>query len=193
MSNVNAPNGFTETRRLDGAAPNFPFMPDRYVSKSNTTVIGKGDVIKSLSTGYIDLAVPTDAPIAGIFKGAVYFDTTAKRQIWSPQWSGVTTAVADPLCQVVTDVNAVFRVRSSGTVITRADVGINATFTGNGAPNAITGISTAAIDQTSLSTTNTLPFRVIGLLQGEDNDNASSYNLIEVALNDADYNQLTGV
>lgn len=195
MANSNAPQGFRPSRLINGAAPNYAFSPgnDRLISSSNTTAIGYGDVIKELSTGYIALALTTDAPIFGIFQGCSYFDTNVGQWQFQKAWTGVTTAAGDPKSHTVADTKQIFEVQSSGAAIVLSNIGLNATFTGNGTPNSITGISIASIDQTTISTTNTLPFRIVGLGQAIGNDNTSSYNTVEVILNDSSFNQLTGI
>lgn len=195
MANTNAPSGFKASRLINGAAPNYAFSPgnDRSISSANTTAIGFGDVITELSTGYIALSLTTDAPIFGIFQGCTYFDTGVGQWQFNRQWPGVTTASAAPKAHTIADTKQIFEVQSSGAAIVLSNIGLNANFTSNGAPNAITGISTASLDQTTISTTNTLPFRIVGLGQAIGNDNTTSYNAVEVILNDSSFNQLTGI
>ena len=189
MSNNNAPFGFSASRRLDGAAPNYATrnFPILY---SNTTAIGRGDAV-ALSGGYVVLAATTTAPVLGVMDGAEWYDTSFKQPIWSPQWTGTATALSGSVyAKIISDVNQVFEVQASGANIPQTAIGLNANFVA-GAVSA-TGLSTESLDSASTSTTNTLPFRIVGLGQRANTDSTASYNLIEVVLNDSSWNQLTG-
>lgn len=194
MSNQNAPYGFRPTRRIDAAAPTYGFT-NRYIAVANTSdLFGQGDVYESINTGYIGIAESNDTLYGGIFWGCTYYDTVAQDWIFSKQFRGGSASPSgDILCNTIADPKVVFQCISDGSAITIADVGANATFAGNGAPNAATGISTAALHQATINTTSTFPFRIIAPSQLVGNDNASSYNTVDVTLNSADQNQLTGV
>ena len=69
MSNTQAPYGFRATRRIDGAAPNYAMMPSRLIAQAYSVAIGQGDVVASLSTGYIALCASTATQAQGIFQG----------------------------------------------------------------------------------------------------------------------------
>lgn len=193
MANTNAPNGFQPTRNLFGSTANYAQNPYQ-IATTNTHTFGFGDVVTLLSTGYIDRSLTTDSPVLGIFLGCTYYDTTTQRTQFQQSWTGVTTASGTITAYVCDDPNVVFTVQNSAaTAITIADVGSNATFTGNAAPNAYSGISTAALDQTTLGTTNTLPFKIVGLSTYAGNDNTSGYNRVEVKLNDPTLKTSTGL
>lgn len=197
MANTYAPNGFQQVNQFEGYAPNYT-LTTRLISKSNTNKIGFGDVVKSLNTGYIDRAVTTDTQVLGVFFGCNYYDTAQQNgfgQQFNRQWTGVTTANADPVAFICQDPTAVFQVQVSGaSPITTSSIGLNINFTGNANPNTI-GISQAAADGTTVSTTSTLPFRVVGLSQqfGINYTSTTANNLIYVRLNSCDANILTGV
>lgn len=192
MVNTNAPFGFRVTRRFDGAPPNYAYR-NLQILNTNTTQIFQGDPVKVLATGYLDLAVPSDANIEGIFDGCEYYDTSVKRKRWSNNWTGVLSAVAGSIvAKVIVDPMAVYEVRSSGAAITQADIGTNATFTA-AAGNTLTGVSQIPLNQATINTTNTLPFRIVGLSATGQNDNASSYNIVEVVCVGIQINNRTGL
>jgi hypothetical protein len=193
--NTYAPNGFQMVNQFAGYAPNYT-LTTRKIAKANTNKIAYGDVVRSLSTGYIDIATTTQQ-VLGVFFGCEYYDTAQQSgfgQQFNRQWPGVSTATADPLAYVCQDPTAVFQVQCSGTsAITNASIGLNINFTANGTPNTI-GFSTAAADTTTVSTTNTLPFRILGISQqyGIGLDNTQPNNFILVRLNNCDANSTTG-
>lgn len=199
MANTYAPNGFQQVNMFQGYAPNYT-LTTRKIASSNTNKIGYGDPVRSLTTGYIDVATVTQQ-ILGIFYGCEYYDTAQQSGFgwqFSRQWTGVTTASADPLAFVCQDPTAVFQVQCSGTTaVTTAQIGLNINFTAAGTPNTI-GFSVAAADTASaatLSTTAALPFRIVGVSEEFFNNYSSTTanNYILVRLNNCDANTTTGI
>lgn len=193
MSNNQAPFGYRATRRIDGVAPNYAMMPARLVAQAATFVAGYGDVMQSLSTGYVSLCASTATQAQGIFQTAQYYDTVGQQWRFTNYLPGNQSTNADFQAFTVSDVKQVFEVQSNGAAITTPQIGLNATFTGNGAPNTYTGISTAALDPATVSTNSAFQFQIVGLGAGVGNDNTASFNTVEVILNAADFNSRTGV
>jgi hypothetical protein len=193
MSNTQAPFGYQATRRIDGAAPNYAMMPARLAAQASTFVAGFGDVMQSLSTGYISLCASTATQAQGIFQGAQYYDTVGQQWRFVNYIPGTQSTNSDFTVFSISDVKQVFEVQSNGAAITTPQTGLNATFTGNGAPNTYSGISTAALDPATVSTNSAFQFTIVGLGQKVNNDNTSSFNTVEVILNNADFNVRTGV
>ena len=193
MANTQAPFGFRATRRIDGVAPNYAMMPARLIAQAATFVAGVGDVMQSLSTGYVSLCASTATQAHGIFQGAEYYDTVGQVWRFTNYLPGTQSTNADYKAFTISDVKQVFEVQSNGAAITTPQIGLNATFTGNGAPNTYSGISTAALDPSTVSTNSAFQFQIVGLGAGVANDNTASYNTVEVILNAADFNSRTGV
>lgn len=199
MSNTFAPTGFQFVRNYHSASPTYQ-RTIRQIAYNNSNDFGKGDVVKSLTTGYIDVAATTDAQVLGVLDGIEYYDTAQQKKIFTNAWLSPSTALANSvLAYVIADPQAVFEVQSgNGGPVTIAAVGDNINFASNGAPNTSTGISTAYADFATINTTDTLPFRIVNVPQnGIDgpvgNDSTSQYNLIEVVLNSCDANARTGL
>jgi hypothetical protein len=191
MANTQAPFGFRPVRRIDGAALNF-MTNVRLIASNDTTPIGYGDPVTSLNTGYVTRSTAGTTTIAGIFMGCEYYDTAFQRWTWMPNWTGTTSTSGEIRAYICDDVNVVFEAQSNGTAIGLADVQANINFV-IGSPNAA-GISTSALNQSTINpATATLPFRIVGLSQRIGVDNASSYNVAEVILNNANYRTTTGV
>ena len=192
MANTNAPFGLRPVRRLDGAAPTYQTNPYQIIT-TQTHKIGTGDLVKydGSNAGYIDYAAATDTPVLGVFAGCEWYDTSQQKKIFSPQWTGVSTAVAPITAYVYDDVSIVFEIQSgNGGPVTIAGLRQNAKIsaTGVGAPNTTTGISTEFLDFATLATNQaTYPLKIIGLSQKYGNDNTSQYNLVEVVLNATNY------
>lgn len=96
------------------------------------------------------------------------------------------------------DPDAQFVVQSDNTAIGFGSIGQNVA-TVLGTPNSTTQFSTAAVGQSTVSTTNTLPFRIVGLLSQSASpgtngtDNSNPYNRVIVAPNNWDRKNLTGI
>jgi len=170
-------------------------IPARLIAQAYSVAIGQGDVVQSLSTGYIALCVSTATQAQGIFQGAQYYDTNFQQWRFVNYFPGTQSANADVLAFSVSNIAQVFEVQSNGSAITTPQIGLNATFVtaSNRAPNTYSGIITAALDPTTVSTNSAFQFRIVGLGQAVNNDNTSSFNTVEVVLNAADFNILTGV
>ena len=194
MANTQAPFGFRPSRRQDGAEPNYKLSPYPILSTYNTA-IAKGDPVSLTSAGVINAMTPGTGLILGIFWGCKYYDTVFQRTLWSNQWNTISALAGSVEAYVIDDTRMVFDVQAGGAAvaITQADVGANINFAGQSTPNAA-GFSQAYADQTTINpATTTLPFRIVGLSGAINNDPASAYDTIQVIMNNANFNSLTGV
>ncbi len=189
MANTQAPNGFNYVRRLDGAEPNdasnrFPIL------YTETSKMGYGDPV-ILTGGYLDIWA--SGSVHGIFQGCTYVDSTNGYTL-SKAWTTPSTAVSGTVYGIVCDdPMAVFNVQVGGSTTTGVvftQVNLNVSPAGMGAPNAA-GISVAYADVTTVSTTLTLPFRIVGFGTSPLNDTTAAYDTIQVVMNGQSYK--TGV
>lgn len=196
LANSNAPNGFQDFGRAEGGSPTAG-LTTRLVSSADTVSIGYGQPVTSLGTGYVAASDPaTTTQIDGIFFGCEYLSTTMGRWVWSNYWPG-SGAGGDVTAHIKTDPQALFVVQTNDTAITIADVGANVNFA-VGTNNTVTQFSGASINQSTIATTNTLPFRIVGLLAdtappGMPNAEAGQYNRVIVTANNWDRKSLTGI
>lgn len=197
MPNTQGPNGFQYFGRLEGGSPTAG-LSTRLVSSADTVSIGFGQPVTSLGTGFVAASDPaTTTQIDGIFYGCEYLSTAIGRTVWSPNWPG-SGAGGDVKAYICTDPQATFVVQSNNTAITFADIGANINFV-VGTNNTTTGFSGASVNQSTIATTATLPFRIVGLLSEsvppsmDGADNTSAYNRIIVTANNWDRRSLTGI
>lgn len=203
MSNTFAPFGFSQVGGNPGAAPNFEQVtyPILY---SDTNKIFTGDPVKITAGGYIAAWTASTAvsQLFGIFVGCEYLSTSQGRVVWSPYWPGAdvaSTAQSSIVAYVVPCSPGAaprFLVQTgnsntTATAVTQADVGANFDVA-MGTGNTANGRSGAYLDQYTINTTNTLPFRLIGLYQGVGNgsDATSANNWVIV---EANTSQTTGL
>lgn len=188
--NPTAGFGFRYAYNMSGGAPTCQIQ-QFYILSSYGTQIFKGDVVV-FNAGYIQLASVGATTIAGIFDGCEYLSTSMKQPRWSPYWPGSDSFNTLVKCNVITDPYAVFIARSNGANISQANVDQNINFA-VGTGNTSSGISAETLDQSTINTTSTLPFRIINvgnnslspILQYPANDSTTANNLVLVAFNNA--------
>lgn len=199
MANTNAPNGFQVFRRFDGGSPTEGYETRKIISTYGTA-IGFGDPVVSVAGGYVERAAAGSTQIAGIFFGCKYLNSSVGRVVWANNWPG-TTQGSDAQAYIVTDPQMLFVAQALNTAITFADIGANINFAIGSGANSVTGFSTATADQSTINTTDTLPFRIVGLLSQYETtsgaingtDDASAYNRVIVAPNFWDRRSLVGI
>lgn len=205
-TNLLQPTGLQLNRNALGLAPNY--QGKQYlIKKGYGSNIGKGDLVKwgtGGNQGYIVLAVPADTNIIGVFNAVLpYYDAT--QQATAHGLNGAYQSGANPngdiQCLVYDDPFSTFTAQVSGGPFVQTWQGQNIGFvaavgtaSGNGNPN-ISGISTVALDGTTVQTTNTLPFQIIGTVgvTGGPQDPANTNPWLEVRMNTAQMLSQTGV
>jgi hypothetical protein len=189
MANTNTPFGFRQAKGT-GSVPTYE-LSTRKIASNNSTAIFFGDAVIPLTTGYIGQATASTVRMEGIFYGCKYLSTSQKRVVWSNYWPGAD-ATGDVTAYICDDPNAQFIVQSSDTTgtaaITFANIGeyINIAV---GTGNTANGLSGMTVDQDTLGTTVTLPFRIVGLVEDppgvNGTDITTEYNQVIVAFNNA--------
>lgn len=170
--NLLQPYGLQVNRNFIAGAPTY--QANQFAIKQGyASNIGKGDPVKfgtGTNEGYIVLASPADVNILGIFQGVLsYYDATM--QGTAHGLNGAYQSSANPNgdvpCLVYSDPFTSFICQVNGGPFLNSWPGRNINIVaagggvGPGLPN-ISGLSTVALDGTSVASTNTLPFRIIG-------------------------------
>jgi hypothetical protein len=193
MPNSNAPFGFRQYSGT-GSAPTYEQVPVRIAY--NASAIYYGDPVQPDANGYVVVGSPGTTQIAGIFQGCKYLSVSQKRTVWSNYWPGSDVASTNIVeGYIINDPNAKFVAQTGATGATAADINANVNFA-IGTGNAASGISGASVDMSTVNTTNTLPFRIVGLdvdPPGTNGTDAGAYNLVIVAFNNVSTKQLTGI
>ena len=134
-----------------------------------------GDFVKMVSGGTVEKSVITtevDAGTVGIFMGCSYTDPTTKQPTFAQMWPTGTVA-ADAVAYVADDPFLLFRMQGDGT-ITAAKIGLNCSAIDTAGSTAF-GRSKNALDASTAATTNSLPFRIVELVDGPDSSAGDSY------------------
>jgi hypothetical protein len=196
MANVDARFGFRPIRRLDGSAWSGN-LTQLKVANGDSSALNRGDCVKQLATGYVTVAAAgiTDHSMRGVFMGCHYLSSALGYPIWSNYWPG-SGATGDVDVFVCDDPFVVYEVQgSTSTAIAFADIGANADVV---VTASTTGFSKWAINQATLATTATFPWRIIALgnnTRAVENgyDSSTGFNIVEVAWNDMFLTQKTGL
>jgi hypothetical protein len=195
MANTNAPFGFRQYSG-NGSAPTYEQVEVQMAYNATATFFG--DPVAPDANGQVVRASSNTVQVAGIFVGCEYLSVSQKRVVWSNYWPGSDVASNQTVtAYIVNDPNARFVVQNnSATAIGQDGVNANIGFA-MGTGNTANGISGASVDRTTIDTTNTLPFRIVGLVQNPPGANGtditSGYNYVIVAFNNVSTKQLTGI
>lgn len=186
MANTNAPFGFSQYRGL-GYAPTYEQVP--VAIAYDAAAIFYGDPVFPTAAGGVEKGTPGTDAIAGVFVGCKYLSVSQKRTVWSNYWPGSDVASGNTVeGYIVNDPNARFVAQvggSSASGIGADAINANVQFA-YGTGNTASGISGAYIVYNSVDTTNTLPFKVVGILTdppGSAGTASGAYNRLIVAFN----------
>jgi hypothetical protein len=168
---VSGPYGLVPVKLLSGSP--FVGVTRHYkIASGYGTAIFNGDAVKLVTGGTVERDAYDAAmtPI-GVFVGCTYTDPNLKYKVFRQNYPAST--VADDIEAYVVDATDVLykaAVLSSGTTIgdlAQTDIGANVAGVDN-TGDSTSGNSRGGISDTS-ATTNTLPFRIVGLVEETKN------------------------
>lgn len=175
MANVNKVNGFRPVSSLTGAP--YSGAVTRYcVAAADSTILCVGDLVKLAGTtgtgDYAGIRGVTRAAASDAIIGPVVGFDISVTNLDTPQ---VRAASTQRGVWVADDPNAFYVAQEDGdtTPIALADVGLNVNFI-VAAGSTITGASGMQIDSNTVSTTSTLPLKLIAPLAVADNELTTS-------------------
>jgi hypothetical protein len=193
---VSGPYGLIPVKLLSGT----PFVGGVYrqmkIASGYNTAIFFGDAVTVVTGGTVerDAFDAAMTPI-GVFMGCKYTDPNLGYELYSQSYPAGVVA-SDIVAYVADATELLFKaaVVSSGTTIgdlAQTDIGANVAGVDNTGDSA-SGNSRGAISDTS-ATTNTLPFRIVGLVE-ETKNSSGGYTEAYVKWNAGhQYNNTTGV
>jgi len=193
---VSGPYGLVPVKLLSGT----PFVGGVYrsmkIASGYNTSIFFGDAVTLVTGGTVERD-PFDAAMTpvGVFMGCRYTDPNLGYELYSQSYPAGTVA-SDIIAYVADATDLLFKaaVLSSGTTIgdlAQTDIGANVAGVDN-TGDSTSGNSRGGISDTS-ATTNTLPFRIVGLVE-ETKNSSGGYTEAYVKWNAGhQYNNTTGV
>jgi len=116
MANQNAPFGMRPVGRL-GSAPMTQGTSKYKIADGYATAIFKGDIVKLVGGGTVELSSVTDTANLGVFNGCFYNDPTTKKPTFSNHYpGGITPSSGDLEAFVYDDPNMLFEIQDNGTL-----------------------------------------------------------------------------
>lgn len=192
---VDAPYGLIPVKRANGV-PYVGEVRHYSIASAYATNIFKGDAVKLVTGGTVerDTADAAMTPI-GVFMGCTFTDPNSNQKVFKQYWPASTVA-SDAIAYVADDPDLLFKVAvvSATTTIgdlAITDIGANCAMVDN-TGSTTTGNSKIALSDTS-ATTNTLPMRVVALVE-ETKNSSGGYTEAYVRWNAGhQFNNTTGV
>ncbi len=180
MAAVASPYGFRPVGTLTGPY-NAQFRKMKIASGAASSIF-TGDLVKCDATGTVVLenGTATALPV-GVFMGCEFTNPTTGQKLQSPYWPGGTVA-ADAYAFVFDNPFGVFQVQANG-AIAQADLFENIAIATYAAGDTKFGLSKVVVDAATNATTNTLPLKIIGFVDGPDSAPGDNFTDILVTYN----------
>lgn len=163
VANPNSPFGFVLNGNIDGSPPNFGNR-NGLIASANTNKIFKGDVLKPLSAGYLDVQseIGGGEPVGGVAEWFNWNSIAQQKTVRQNWWPGNGDATGDVSIAYDANLTDVFLCQCLLGPITQASVGLNANFNvGSGGRTVGQGNqSSFTLDDGTLGTGPSLPFKV---------------------------------
>ena len=191
MSSTATPYGFRPVGLL-GSGTWSDATRQIKIASGYATAIFYGDAVKLVSAGTVEKDTGTTAltPV-GIFVGCRYTDPTTNQPTYSQYWPA-STAASDAFAYICDDPNIVFQAQGDAS-LAQTTLGNNVAVVQTGGSTAI-GNSKNALDASTGATTNTLPVRILGFVDGPDQAVGDSFTDARCKWNAGhQYSNTTGV
>lgn len=199
MANTQQQFGFQPFNVGSGRTPNYGYSRG-VIAYNYATALFRGDPVSINASGNIVISPSTSGQVGGIFWGCEYINPSAglsSLPVKSKYWPGVSLGTPGinvvVTAWVITDPEELFLVAELGSTaaISQADVGANVRFAAGAGGNTATGISSYVIDDGNITTTSTLPFKIVDLYSttappGVNGASAALYNWAVVKMNNAE-------
>lgn len=196
MANVSRINGLNPVKNLSGGSTTGQ-VNTYFIPSGNAVATFVGDAVKADATGdtvaaggkalgiqSVVQAAAGDA-IIGVVVGFVVDPTNLN----TPQYR---KASVGQYVLVVDDPATIFEAEVSGTTLTAADVGLNASIA-VGTGSITTGASAVTVNGTTAAATATLSLRIVGFTQRPDNEVGNASAKVLVKINNHQLGSSTGV
>jgi hypothetical protein len=182
MAATASPYGFRPVRSLSGGGYASGITRQYPIASAYDTNLYYGDPVIQVAGGGVERETTTNATtMIGVFLGCAYTDPSRLNyKLFSNYWPADTVA-ADAVAYVCDDPNMIFQIQADESV-EAADLGQNASMvltTGN----TNIGMSKVVLDGDTHATTNTLPLRIVGFVDGPDSAAGDAFTDCLVKIN----------
>ena len=178
-----SPFGFRPARLFDASVPNYA-VNARSIAYNYSSQIAQFDPVFLNSSGNAALYVKTGTTIDGIAIGFDWFDpNNVMSGPFHPAWTAPAglSSSAVPVAKVITDPQMVFLAQGSGAQQAQSVIGLNVDIVNgsSGTPQTGSGLSQCGLDVSTIANTNTLPFRIVGILGISPGWGTQGYNVVQ--------------
>lgn len=184
MANTDRPNGALVVGTLSGSP--WQASVQAFTLDGSHSAIAVGDLVQMTSDGYLDVYAAGETGFIGVCVGVIPANATTVNGKLGDHYLSTTmptltgagvrnsAANATDTILVCTAPDILIEMQEDGDTdpLELVDVGSNVEIV-NGGVDSTTGNSTMEIDSDSHATTNTLPLRLLGLVQRVDNEYVS--------------------
>jgi len=161
--------------------PSGVIRPSRYtIASAYGTALFKNTPVGILADGTIGVGTAA-GPLIGAFIGCEFTDSEGRRRV-NNRWTASTVAT-DIVAYVIDDPTVVYEIQANGS-ITVADIGSQAEFANVGAGSTVTGLSSAALAQSTLTNSGNAPLRVLNIAPGPDNAAGDAFTIVQVEISE---------
>jgi len=181
MANVDRVNGAKVVGTLSGSPWSAALRT--YILDTGHSAIYTGDLVQMTSDGYLDVYAASETQLMGVMMGLVpaapgrtntivdHFLASTTPTLHPGGYSAANTADTILVC-VAPD--SIYEMQEDGDTdpLELADIGQNVEII-NGGGSTTTGMSGMELDSSTHNTTNTLPLRLLGLVDRVDNEYVS--------------------
>lgn len=195
MANTQVTFGFQPYGINAGRPPNFG-LRRRSLAYNYGSTLFRGDPVASDANGNIVRVSSQSGVVSGIFWGVQYYDPTQKITFQSKYWSAPTNLTSTQVVNawVYDDPEQLFIAASTGgsRALALTDVMNNIQWNAGSGGSTTSGISSYTVDDAHVTTTNTLPFKIMDLYStyatpgANGSDNTTVYNWAIVKMNNTD-------
>ena len=184
MSSTNAPFGLRPSFHPSGL-DRAVCTVDGILSTYSTDIL-KGQPVKMATTGVIQVAAAGDS-FLGAFAGVEWTDTTGRRRV-SNYWPA-NTAYVTGSCNAYyySDPNIVYDIQADGSLAQTA-TGACSDLSNTTAGSTTTGLSQCTLNSTVTAAGSSAQMLILGLTPGVDNAWGDAYTVVQVKVNESQYN-----
>ncbi len=175
MANVNSPYGLLPITSSTGSASNYEMR--QVAILYNQAAIYRGDLVSAITgssnRGYVQQWTngQKGTDCIGVFWGCEYLSTAQGKRVFSQYWPGADVAstaqnsVVGFVIPAISSSYTQFRIQSDATGVAFNNIWQNADIV-VGTGSTTNGASGSVLQASSITTTNTLPLRIMGLYGG---------------------------
>ena len=184
MSSSNAPFGLRPSFHpsgLDRAAA----LTDGIVSGYASNIL-KGQPVKLATSGTLQAAAAGDA-FLGAFAGFEWTDTTGRRRVSNYFPANTAYVTGSAVAYYYSDPNIVYDIQADGS-LAQSTLGAQSDFSNVTAGSTTTGLSQCTISTSVVAAGSSAQLKIVGLTPGVDNAWGDSYTVVQVQVNESQFN-----